>query len=47
MSYAKLGRIFTHKLKGSMKALDASAVYRIIKREEQHLEIDSVASGEK
>ncbi len=46
MSYAKLGRIFTHKLNGSMKALDASAAYRIIKREEQRLESNPSASGE-
>ena len=45
MSYAKIGRVFRHKFNGSMKPLDASAVYRIIKREEGRLEIDSGASG--
>jgi len=45
MSYAKIGRVFRHKFKGKMKSLDASAVYRIIKREERRLEIDSKESG--
>ena len=34
MSYAKLGRVFKHKCNGRMTPLNASAVYRIIKREE-------------
>ena len=45
MSYAKIGKRFRHRwLSGKKKPLDASAVYRIIKREEGRLEIDSSAS---
>jgi len=47
MSYAKIGRVFRHKQNGSMKSLDASAVYRILKREEGRLESNSVKSGDK
>ena len=45
MSYAKLGRVFKHKRNGCMTPLNASAVYRIVKREEKRLDIDLVASG--
>ncbi|KKN21405.1 hypothetical protein LCGC14_0925900 [marine sediment metagenome] len=45
MSYAKLGRVFKHKQNGSMKPLNASAVYRIIKREKSRLESNPSASG--
>lgn len=36
ISYAKLGKIFTHKDKNSSKTvpINASAIYRIIKREQ-------------
>ena len=40
MSYAKLGRVFKHKYNGTIKALGASAVYRILRRETDRLEID-------
>ncbi len=45
MSYAKIGRIFKHKQNGSMQCLNASAVYRIIKREEGRLESNPGAPG--
>jgi len=46
ISYTDLGRIFRHKLNGTMKPLDASAVCRILARERKRLNSDSVRSGE-
>jgi hypothetical protein len=44
MSYSNLGRVFRHKLGGTMKPLNASAVYRILKREKAQLELNPSVS---
>ena len=36
MGYSAIGRVFKHTWNGQLVPLDASAVYRIIKREEKN-----------